>query len=94
MIFSLKQTGIELRTIKKKNIATSKKRENLNRIQHTYNVGDCIILRKPGLRQKLWAPKEGPYTILHLGKNGTVKIQRGIVHERVHIRRIEPFFEH
>jgi hypothetical protein len=34
---------------KEKNIATSNKRENLNRIQHTYNVGARIILRKPGL---------------------------------------------
>jgi hypothetical protein len=35
---------------KEKNIATSNKRENLKRIQHKYNVGDRIILRKPGLR--------------------------------------------
>jgi hypothetical protein len=35
---------------KVKNIATSNKRENLNRIQHKYNVGDRIILQKPGLR--------------------------------------------
>jgi hypothetical protein len=29
---------------KEKNIATSYKRENLNRIKHKYNVGDHIIL--------------------------------------------------
>jgi hypothetical protein len=34
---------------KKKNIENSNKRENLNRIKHKYNVGGCIILRKPGL---------------------------------------------
>jgi hypothetical protein len=79
---------------KQKIIATSNKRENLNRIKHKYNVGDRILLRKPGLRRKLSAPKEGPYTILEVGTNGTVMIQRGIIHERVNIRRIEPFFEH
>jgi hypothetical protein len=35
---------------KQKNIASSNKRENLNRIKHNYNVGDGILLRKPGLR--------------------------------------------
>jgi hypothetical protein len=79
---------------KQKIIANSNKRENLKRIKHTYNVGDRILLRKPGLRRKLSAPTEGPYTILEVGTNGTVKIQRGIVHKRVNIQRIEPSFEH
>jgi hypothetical protein len=57
---------------KHKIIASFNKRENLNRIKHNYNVGDRILLRKPGLRQKLSAPKEGPYTILEVGTNGTV----------------------
>jgi hypothetical protein len=57
-------------------IATSDKRENINRIMHKYNVGDRIILQKPGLQRKLSAPKDGLYTILHVGTNGTVKIQR------------------
>jgi hypothetical protein len=78
---------------KEKIIATSNKRENLNRMKHKYNVGDRIILRKPGIQRKLSAPKEGPYTILHVGTNGTVKIQRGIVHERINISNIESFFE-
>jgi hypothetical protein len=56
--------------------ANSNKRENnLNRIKHNYSVADRILLRKPGLRQKLSAPKEGSYTILEVGTNGTVKIQ-------------------
>jgi hypothetical protein len=79
---------------KQKITANSNKRENLNIIKHNYNVGDRILLRKPGLRRKLSAPKEGPYSVLEVGTNRTVKIQRGIVHERVNIRRIEPFFEH
>jgi hypothetical protein len=34
-----------------------------------------IIPRKPGLRRKLSAPKEGPYNILEVGTNGTVMIK-------------------
>jgi hypothetical protein len=60
---------------KHKIISSSNKRENLNRKKHNYNVGDWILLRKPGLQRKLSAPKEGPYTILEVGTNGTVKIQ-------------------
>jgi hypothetical protein len=45
---------------KQKTIASSNKRENLNRIKHNCNIGDPIILQKPGLRRKLLAPKEGP----------------------------------
>jgi hypothetical protein len=78
---------------KQKIIASSNRRENINRIKHNYYVGDHI-LQKPGLQRKLSAPKEGPYTILKVGTNGTIKIQGGIVHERVNISRIEPFFEH
>jgi hypothetical protein len=60
---------------KQKIIANSNKRENLNRIKHNYNVGDRILLQTPDLRRKLSSPKEGPYTILKAGTNGTVKIQ-------------------
>jgi hypothetical protein len=34
---------------KEKTIATSNKRENLNRIKHKYNDGDRILLQKPDL---------------------------------------------
>jgi hypothetical protein len=71
---------------KQKYIENSNKRENVNRIKNELNVGDIIKLRKTGLQRKLSAPKEDPYTILEVGTHGTVKIQRGIVHERVNIR--------
>jgi hypothetical protein len=94
MISGFKQTGTESKIINAKNIKSSNKRENLNIIKHKYDVGDFILLRTTDLRRKLLAPKEGPYTMLEVGINGTVKIQRGIVHERVNIHRTEPFFEH
>jgi hypothetical protein len=79
---------------KQKIIPSSNKRENLNRIKLKYNVGYPILLQKPVLRRKLSAPKEGSYTIIEIGTNGVVTIQWGIVHERINIRTIEPFFEH
>jgi hypothetical protein len=39
-----------IKSNKEKIMSTSNKRENINRIKHKYNVGDHIVLRKPGLR--------------------------------------------
>jgi hypothetical protein len=46
-----------------KNIESSNKRENIDRIKHKYNSGGRILLGKPGLRRKLSAHKEELYTI-------------------------------
>jgi hypothetical protein len=46
-----------IKNSEQKIIAKSNKRENLNRIKHNYNVGDRILLRKPGLRRNLAAPR-------------------------------------
>jgi hypothetical protein len=35
----------------------------------------------------------GPYRITHTYTNGTVRIQRGVVNERVNIRRLTPYKE-
>jgi hypothetical protein len=48
-----------IKSNKEKCIARSNKRENSNGIKHKYNVGDSIILKKPGLRRKISTPKEG-----------------------------------
>jgi len=39
------------------------------------------------------SPTEGPYNIIEVYSNGTVQIQRGIMQERLNIRRIKPFKE-
>ena len=38
-------------------------------------------------------PKKRPFEITDVFTNGTVRIQRGHVNERINIRRIEPHFE-
>jgi hypothetical protein len=38
------------------------------------------------------APKTGPYAVTDVYDNGTVRIQRGNVNERINIRWIEPHF--
>ena len=35
----------------------------------------------------------GPHTVTEVYTNGTVRIQRGSISERINIRRITPYFE-
>jgi hypothetical protein len=68
-------------------------RENASIISHDYKVGDKILLTKPGKHlRKLEAPRTGPYTVAAI-YNGTLRIQKGKVNERVNIRRLFPYFE-
>ena len=67
--------------------------ENTKRLLHKYNEGNQVLLYKPGIPHKLSTPKEGPYVILKVHTNGTVKIQCRIIEETVNLIRLEPFFE-
>jgi hypothetical protein len=70
------------------------RRENFSRISHDYKVGEKIILKKPGKHlRKLEAPRTGPHTVTAIYTNGTVRIQKGKVNERVNIRMLFPYFE-
>ena len=71
----------------------SNRKENAKRIEHEYRVGEKVLLEKPGLISKLSAPRSGPCRITHTYTNGTVCVQRGIVNERVNIRRLTPYKE-
>ena len=68
-------------------------RENKSRIYHEYKAGDKVLLTKPGIVRKLSAPRTGPHEVLGVYPNGTVLLQRGVIQERVNIRRITPYFE-
>ena len=72
-------------------------KENKKRLEHQYHVGDkVLLLLKPYERQK--RPKispttqsRGPFTILEIFENGTVKIECGAYTDVVSIRRITPY---
>jgi hypothetical protein len=85
--------GSQIRQHKQDIINVNNRKENEKRIAHKYRVGDKVLLEKPGLISKLSAPCTGPYRITHSYTNGTVHVQRGIVNERVNIRRLTPYKE-
>jgi hypothetical protein len=78
---------------KQKVIDESNQRENKTRIAHDYQVGDKVLVDKPGILRKMSQPRDGPYEIVKIHTNGTVRILRGNVTEQINIRRISPYHE-
>ena len=89
----IKTDWARIRQRKQDMINVNNRKENAKRIEHEYRVGEKVLLEKPGLISKLSAPRTGPYWITHTYANGTVRIQRGVVNERVNIRRLTPYKE-
>ncbi len=89
--FKANWASIALR--KQQSINKSNAKENKKRLAHEYKVGDKVLLEKGGKQPKMAAPREGPYEITKVSANGTVSIQKGVVTQRVNIRRLTPYFE-
>ena len=71
--------------INKSNIA-----ENDKRVEYDYEVGDDVFIYRDGHYRKLEGPFLGPFTIVQVYTNGTVRIRRGTTSERISIRRLTP----
>ena len=93
MLFDLafKANWQEIKERKKARIIESNKRENSKRIRHTYKIGDLVTKDRNQLQPKLHRPRDGPYTVEKVYNNGVLKIRKGIVSEKVSIRRINPY---
>jgi transposase InsO family protein len=88
---SFKVDWARLQERKQDLIIQNNTRENHTRKSHTYTIGDQVLLDKPGHVPKLSAPRTGPHTITAIYTNGTVRVQRGVVNERINIRRLTPY---
>jgi hypothetical protein len=78
---------------RQKEIDRNNERENRSRILHNYQVGDKVLLDKPGILRKMTVPRQGPYQVEQVHTNGTIRIRRGAISDRVNIRRVTPFLE-
>ena len=82
---------------KKENMIKNNEKENKDRLEHEYSVGDSILIVKSrddrGKEPKLARPTEGPYTVVQVHPNATITIHMGACKERIHIRRTKPFRE-
>ena len=69
-------------------------RENKNRVDYDYKVGDKVLIRKDGILRKSESRYDSePWTITSVHTNGTIRVERGTKSERINIRRVTPYFE-
>ena len=83
----------ELSLRKQKLVDKANLDENKKRLDYDYQIDDQVYITKDGTFRKLDCPKQGPFPITEVFSNGTVRIQRGAVNERINIRRLEPHFD-
>ena len=81
-----------IRKRKQSKINDNNEKENAKRIPHEYNIGDQVLIKK-GTEYKYEQPYEGPYPILAVHDNGTIKIQKGAVSHTVNLRRVTPYVD-
>ena len=77
---------------KQKRINYDNIRENSKRASHDYKVDEYVYIVKDGQYRKLEGDKQGPFRITEVFTNGTVRLQKGVVNERLNIRRLTPHF--
>ena len=69
-------------------------RENQQRADYDYHVGDKILMRKDGILRKTESRYDSePWTITEVHTNGTIRVKRGSKSERINIRRVKPYFD-
>ena len=92
MIFNIQHTANweYIKNRKQQLIEKNNKRENAKRIEHNYQPGDKVLLRR-GTENKYEAPYAGPFEILKVNDNGTVRLMVKSVEDSYNIRRLEPF---
>ena len=92
MIFNIQHVANweYIRQNKQSLINKNNKAENAKRVAHHYKVGDLVLLRK-GTENKYKTPYQGPFDILHVYNNGTVRLKVGAVEDTYNIRRLTSY---
>jgi pyruvate kinase len=85
MLFDLSFTTNynQLKNIKQKASDLNVDHENTKRIKNDYKVNDLIFLDRGKLQKKLVPKRDGPYQVIRVYSNGTLKIRKGIYVQRV-----------
>ena len=67
--------------------------ENAKRIKHTHNIVDKILIATDPQDPKYDKKYLGPYPIVRVNDNGTIKYRKGAVLDTVNIRNVHPYKE-
>jgi hypothetical protein len=94
MLFDLSFTtdDKEIRKCKQEASDANTHKENSKRVKHENKFNDQVLLDRKILQCKLSPKPDGPYQIVRVYSNGTLKIRKGMyVQKRVSIRRCVPY---
>jgi hypothetical protein len=80
-----------IRERKQRAINENNQKENKKRIPHNYRVGDKVLYRIEWVSKYNENPYEGPYEIVQVNTNGTVRLKKGAVTDTVNIRLLKPY---
>ena len=76
---------------KQKLIKINNQRENSKRRPYTYSVGEQVLVKTDQRTKYGTSSYLGPYTIVQVNDNGTVRIQQGSTTDTFNIRMITPY---
>ena len=66
-------------------------RENAKRLPYTYKVGEKVLVSTDALDKYSTTPYEGPYEIVKVNSNGTLRIKTGAGTDTINIRHVHPY---
>ena len=78
---------------KQRLINLNNKRKNKKRIPHTYQVNDKVLLKRKKRLKHGDREYDGPFTIIAVHDNGSVRIQKTRYSNVVNIRQVIPYFK-
>lgn len=80
---------------KQQRIKANNARENAKRKEYQYKVNDQVLVTNPDSRKYGSDPFIGPYTVLEVRNNGTVRLEQemanGTVQQTWNIRQLKPY---
>ena len=82
-----------IRARKQKRIDENNRSENAKRKEHQYAIGDQILIRTDPNRKYGQNAYKGPYEIISVNNNGTLRYQKGRIQDIINIRNTTPYHE-
>lgn len=72
-------------------INKNNKRENAKRISHKYRAGDRVMIKQDQNTKYGSDPYSGPYTVVQVNNNGTVRVRENNTTDTYNIRMLVPY---
>jgi len=88
-----KEDWTSIRNRKQKMINENNRRENAKRKEYKYSTRDQILIKTDPNRKYDQNAYKGPYRIIKVNDNGTLRYQNGRIQDTVNIRNATPYHE-